>query len=128
GGARARPDARAARAGATRARRRGRREPEDAVELRVVGVGGGRVLAVRRGAGMAWVVTVRGGAVGRVRPAADVHEAVERGLFVARRAAPAGGARVGRSPARGSGVAAPRPPGGHRGGVRAPGDGGATGT
>src|SRR5438552_2295046 len=101
---------------------------QDAVELRVVGVGGGRVLAVRRGDGMAWVVIVRGGAVGRVRPAADVHEAVERGLFVARRAAPARGARVGRSPARGGGVAAPRPPGRHRGGVRAPGDGGATGT
>src|SRR5207302_703851 len=64
----------AARAGATRARRRGRRDPQDAVELRVVGVGGGRVLAVRRGDGMAWVVTVRGGAVGRIRPAADVHE------------------------------------------------------
>src|SRR5438132_569276 len=43
-------------------------------------------------------------------------------------AARARGARVGRSPARGGGVAAPRPPGRHRGGVRAPGDGGATGT
>src|SRR6266480_4336747 len=122
------PDAPAARAGATRARRRGRRGPQDAVELRVVGVGGGRVPAVRRGDGMAWVVPVRSGAVGRVRPAADVHEAVERGLFVARRAAPPGGARVGRSPARGGGVAAPRPPGRHGRGVRAPGDGGATGT
>src|SRR5439155_2316727 len=66
---RAAPDAPAARAGATRARRRGRRGPQDAVELRVVGVGGGWVLAVRRGDGMAWVVTVRGGAMGRVRPA-----------------------------------------------------------
>src|SRR5204863_3573621 len=106
--ARAAPGAPAAGAGATRARRGSRSRPQDAVELRVLGVGSRRVPAVRRSDGMARVVPVRGGAVGRVRPAADVYETVERGLFVARRVAPAGGARVGRSPARGGGLAAPR--------------------
>src|SRR5213593_1381646 len=77
------PDPATARAAATRARRRGRRRPQDALELRVVGVGGGGVSAVRRGDRVARVDAVRGRAVGRVRATAAVHEAVERGLLVA---------------------------------------------
>src|SRR5207244_8477491 len=90
GRAGAAPDAPAARGGAAHGggRRGGgsRRRPQDAVELRVLGVGGRRLLAIRRGDGVARVVVVRGGAVGRVRPAADVHEALEGGLLGGRRA------------------------------------------
>src|SRR3989454_631109 len=77
------PDPATARAAATRARGRGRHRPQDALELRVVGIGGGGVSAVRRGDRVARVVAVRGRAVGRVRATAAVHEAVERGLLVA---------------------------------------------
>jgi len=98
-----------------------------APELCVLGVGRRRVLVVRRGDRVAWVVLVRGCPMGRVRLAAALHAALECGLLLARRAAPAGGARVGGGAARGGGVTAARSPGRHRGRIRAPGDGGAAG-